>query len=220
MAAQNFEMNKYDAFVQAWNSRGEKEFHEWVLDLSDAFNDMNIGLKLAAKLIEARSEELQAALNLSILEESQLKKIGKINPPKTTWYRLAESDEDEFEIVLKTLTNISEGVSPSIAIEEAIRAFRGPTPIEKISALSSEAFARAIKKDDSFKILTEKDRNLLKSLKTKVSTGATMSMAQASYASDVLKKLVQGGAIKRNSPDGDTEICNQIMDALEIYDVG
>lgn len=214
------EKNKYDVFIDSWNSRPEKDFHDWVLDLSDSFNDMNIGLKLAAKLIEVRSEELQAALNLSILEESQLKKIGKINPPKTTWYRLAESDEEEFDVVLKTLSSISDGVSPSIAIEEAIRAFRGPTPIEKIAALSSEAFARALKKDDSFKILTEKDRNLLKTLKTKVSTGSIMSMAQASYASDVLKKLVRGGAIKRNSPDGDSEICNQIMDALEIYDGG
>jgi hypothetical protein len=216
MAKNAPEKDKYEVFIESWESRTSKPFHLWVLDLTDAFNDMNIGLKLAAKLIETRAEELQAALNLSILDEKQLIQIGKLNPPKTTWYRLAESDEGEFEVVLKTLTNISLGVSPSIAIEEAIRAFRGPTPIEKVSALSSDAFARALKKDDSFKILTEKDRNLLKSLKSKVSTGSTMSMAQASYAVDVLKKLAAGGAIQRKSSDGDEVICDQILDALDL----
>lgn len=216
MTNQALEKDKYEVFIDAWESRSTKPFNVWVNDLSDAFNDMNIGLRLASKLIETRPEELQAALNLSILDDKQLIKIGKLNPPKTTWYRLAESDEGEFDVVLKTLSSISEGVSPSIAIEEAIRAFRGPTPIEKISALSSEAFARALKKDDSFRILSEKDRKLLKTLKSKVSTGGSISMAQASYAADVLKKLARGGAIQRNSPDGDKEICNQILDALDL----
>jgi hypothetical protein len=43
-----------------------------------------------------------------------------------------------------------------------------------------------------------------------------MSMAQASYAVDVLKKLALGGAIQRNSSDGDEVICDQILDALDL----
>jgi len=207
---------KSDRLVAAWEARDVTTFDEWVIELSDAFNDLNIGLKLSARIIGARSEELQAALNLSALDDAQLREIGELNPPKTTWFRLSSSDEDEFRVILNTLRKISNNESPSVAVEEAIRSFRGPTAEERVASLSSDIYGHALKKAQQFGLLTEKDRNLLKSLKRSIGTGKSITPAQASYAREVFQKLVDGKAITRDSKDNDKEICDEILDALRM----
>ena len=47
-------------------------------------------------------------------------------------------------------------------------------------------------------------------------TGKLLTPKQLGYMQDMLENLVKRGVIKRNSPDGDQEMCDEILDALGV----
>ena len=89
-----------------------------------------------------------------------------------------------------------------------------PSKYERIASLRSEVFEHAAKKAKTYGLLTERDIKALKGWKTRIKTGKTLTPAQMSYADGLLRSLVDGGAIARNSKDKDIDICNEILDSL------
>ena len=81
--------------------------------------------------------------------------------------------------------------------------------------MASELFGFAAKKAEAFQLLNEKSRNALKGFQRTKRSSGSLSIAQVAYAKDLLQQLADGGAIVRESKDGDVEKCDQILDALE-----
>ncbi len=208
--------DKYSELYSAWSSFEDKTFDRWIIDVSECYFRSGIGIKIASQLLSVQAAELQAALNLASLDEEELALLATLNPPKTTWFTLAAASPDEIRQALNALKSAKVGASPFSVVAKAIREIKGPTSMEWIASLSSEAFGHAAKKAIAFNLLNEKHVKALKGWESRVRTGRTLTPPQMSYAEGLLRELAVQGAIVRNSKDGDQTICDEILNALGI----
>ena len=211
----NYSEDKFSKLINAWNNVEKLSFDQWLINLSGAFASAGMTLKIGAVVLDVRPAELQAALNLASLDEESLILLADQNPPPTTWFSLASASTGAIKAALIALSSPGVKNSPSSVVEAAIRNISGPSVSEKVGALPSEFFGHAAKKAEAFQLLSEKSRNALKGFQRTKRTAGSLSVAQVAFARDLLQQLVDGGAITRDSKDGDTEICNEILDALE-----
>ena len=209
-------LDKYSELYRAWNSFHDKSFDRWIIDVSEFYFRSGIGIKIASQMLDVQPAELQAALNLAILEEEELALLAALNPPKTTWFTLAAASPDEIRQALDALKSAGEGESPFSIVEAAIREIKGPTTMELIAALSPEAFGHAAKKATVYKLLNEKHIKALNGWKARVRSGRALTPPMMTYAAGLLLELNEQGAIVRNSKDGDQEICDEILNALGV----
>ena len=209
-------LDKYSELYKAWNSFHDKSFDSWIIDVSEFYFRSGIGLKLASQILDVQPAELQAALNLATLEEEELALLAALNPPKTTWFTLAAASPDEIRQALDALISADEGESPFSIVEAAIREIKGPTTMERIAALSPEAFEHAAKKATGYKLLNDKHIKALGGWKARVRSGRSLTPPMMAYAAGLLLELNVQGAIVRDSKDGDQEICDEILDALGV----
>jgi hypothetical protein len=207
--------DKFAILKTAWENR-ELSFDQWLIDLSAAFFNAGGNLKIAAIALDTRPAALQAALTLASLPEEDLALLAGHNPPPTTWFSLASASSDAIRAAISALENQSTDYSPASIVDAVIRDLLGPNIYERISGLPSQAFSHAAKKAESYGLLTDKTRGALKGFHKSRTAGKTLTVKQIAYAKDLLEQLVQGGAIVRNSRDGDKELCDQILDALGI----
>ena len=206
--------DRYLDLVSAWSSFDELSFDAWIIRVSECYFRASIGLKFAAKHLEVRPAELQAALNLAILDEEDLALLAGFELPKTTWFSFASASTEALKAAVDALQSADSGQSPSSLVQGVIREISGPTSLERISTLSSEVFGHASRKAENYDLLNPKARSALKSFQSRIRTGRGLTPSQAAYAKSLLKQLVDGGAIVRNSGDGDQAICDQILDAI------
>jgi len=209
----NVSEGRYEQLLVAWNSLNEKSFDIWVMDVSDAFYRSKLNVRFASTILGVRLAELQAALALAVLDEEELVLLAKVIPPKTTWFSLATASAAELNAAVGALQKF-DNESPFNKVEKAIKAIAGPSSLERVGALSSEAFEHAAKKATNYEILTERSRNFLKTISRQQRTGKGLTSKQAAYAKDLLMQLADAGAIVRNSRDNDVRICDQILDAI------
>lgn len=207
--------DKYSNFLSAWNSYDEVGFNDWVLAVSEAYFRTGMGLKIAAKLLDVRPAELQAALNLAILDEGDLSLLAILEPPRTTWFSLASASSEALWAAIEALRTNEGRTSPSSLVKDTIRTISGPTSLERISALGSEVFGHAAKKAEVYGLLSDKSRKALKGWQSSIRTGRGLTPNQAAYAKSLFQQLAAGGAIVRDSGDGDKLICDQILDAID-----
>ena len=80
--------DKYSGLLSAWNDIDNVPFDVWVINVSESYFRAGIGLNFAARLLNIRPAELQAALNLAILDEDDLSLLVDLDPPNTTWFGL------------------------------------------------------------------------------------------------------------------------------------
>lgn len=208
--------DKYSELLDAWGSFEKKSFDNWIIDVSECYFRSGIGIKIASQLLSIQPAELQAALNLASLDEDELALLATLNPPKTTWFTLAASSPDEIRLALDALKSAKEGASPFSVVAKAIREIKGPTSMERIASLSSEAFGHAARKAAAFNLLNDKHIKALKGWESRVRTGHALTPPQISYAEGLLRELAEQGAIVRKSPDGDEAICDEILNALGV----
>mgnify|MGYP002626901135 CR=1 FL=1 len=72
---------------------------------------------------------------------------------------------------------------------------------------------KAREKGEAFKILSQNEVKFLKSIASK-RYSKELSDPQIEWFKDILIRLVDKGAIKRDSIDGDVDFCNKVLDAL------
>ena len=207
--------DKFSMLVNAWKNVDGLSFDQWLTNISNAFASAGMTLKIGAVVLDVSPAELQAALNLAALDEESLLLLAGQNPPPTTWFSLASASTGAIKAALDALSTPEAKHSPSSVVEAAIRNITGPSVLEKVGALSSEVFGHAAKKAEAFQLLTEKSRKALKGFERTKRSSGSLSGAQIAFAKDLLQQLVIGGAISSDSKDGDSEICNQILDALD-----
>jgi hypothetical protein len=207
------EVSRYDLLVNAWNSHGQKPFDQWILDVSDAFHRSKLGIGFAAGLLGVRVAEFQAALALATLEDEDLALLASSEPPKTTWFALADANREEIEAAIIALSQ-SDDPSPFKKVSSAMKSVSGPSIVEKVGALGQKVFVHAAKKAETYGLLRTQDIRALKGFASSVRTGRGLTPRQISYARDLLEQLVEGGAVVANSQDGDKAICDEILKAL------
>ncbi len=208
------EETRYETLIRCWNSIEEKSFDRWIIDFSDAFHKSRLSTTFVANILGVRLAELQAALALAVLDDEELELLAKRVPPKTTWFSLATANREGLEAALVALEH-ADGDSPFKKVEGAIRTIAGPSSLERVAALPFQAFEHAAKKAEAYGLLTATSRNALKNWARQQRTGRGLTVKQTAYAKNLLEQLADSNAIVRNSRDGDQQICDVILNAID-----
>jgi len=203
--------------VEAWSERDKLTISDWVKRVSDIFANSQSSVIVTARVLQIHPAELFAVLNLATLDEQLLEKISECKPPITTWLSLSKADAIGVEAALEALDlakREKSKTSPCQLVDDAIERVGGGGPTSRVAKLDSTAILLAAKKSEDYGALTPKSRAALKKFGSMRKTGKLLTPKQIGYMQGMLEDLAKRGVIKRNSSDGDQELCNQILDAL------
>lgn len=180
----------------AWNAFEDVPFDTWITNFSDAYLRSGLELRQAARILRTRPAEVQAALDLAMLDEESLKVLASLKPARTTWFLLAAADKDALQAAADALNRMSPAEPrPSTVVYEAIKDFEGPSEVERVAAMSSKVFLYAHDAAMAFGSLNEKSRDALKSFAQRIKTGKPLTLKQAAWAIDLFQQLADDGVI-------------------------
>lgn len=204
-------------FEDAWAARGTTNFKSWVVELSDSFENSAYSLQTAARLAGVRPAELFAILQVGTLDDELLNEFARVMPPKTSWLSICSSSEDGAKAALGALEKVkgSAGYSPWQTAEAAIESATGGSIHSKVAHLSSALVLHAWKKSKDYGLLNDKERSAMKNFASSKKLGKSLTPKQVAYLQMMLDRLVEGGAITLDTPDGDVNECIEILKALE-----
>ena len=214
-------MDKYQALEKIkdlWNSV-DVDLGQKIIEISEAFYAVGLDLSTAAAFVKATPSELDALLSLGALDEELIELISKAEPPKTTWALIANASYEEARQALNALLNSKDshsnnGTSHSEFVYQQMMEIAGLTKEQMVGMLTGVDLAHALKKGQDFNALSEWENKFFKSVVTQKKRGKTLSGKQIDIVLKILENLSSKGAIKRNSIDGDEEICDRILDAI------
>lgn len=194
---------------------------EKIIRISSEFYSAGLDVAGTASYIHTTESELDAFLALSEFEDSIIEKLSIADPPKTTWTILASASDDEIEHAIEAINEIKEksGDSSDATDEYVFNSMieiSGPTKEQKVANLSGDTIRVVLKKGQDFRLLTDYDSKFLNSIAAQKKRGKVLSEKQTNYLIKVLVKLIEGGAIQHGSIDGDQEICEEILKAMEL----
>lgn len=192
---------------------------EKILTISNDFYAVGLELSTAAAYIKATPAELDALLSLGGLDEDIIALISEIDPPKTTWPLLASASEEEIKQALNALAkNADSKCVAHSAISEFVYQqmieVSGPTTEQLVGMLTGIELAHALKKGQDFNAFSDWENKFMKSIVVQKKRGKTLSDKQLTQVMKILESIAEKGVIKRNSIDGDKEICDKILDAI------
>lgn len=189
---------------------------EKILTISSDFYAVGLDLATTAAYIKATPAELDALLSLGGLDEDIIELISRVSPPKTTWSLLANASEDEVKQALDALPKNKGTSHTSISefVYQQMIEISGPTSEQMVGMLTGAELAHAHKKGQDFNALSDWENKFMKSIVGQKKRGKTLSAKQLVHVTKILSSLADQGVIKRNSIDGDTEICDKILDAI------
>lgn len=212
--------NALESIKEIWDSQSAS-LGDKILKISTEFSASGLDTESTAAYIHTTESELSALLSLGEFDEDLIELISKINPPKTAWTILACASEEEARHALNDYARHQQEKGSTVA-DEADRYFyqsmieiSGPTREQKISELSANVIKHALKKGEEFNALNEKEAKFLKSISAQKKIGKVLSEKQVKWLKSILETIIAKGAITRNSIDGDQEICDLILNAME-----
>lgn len=203
------------AFLDAWGSRDAATFPEWVREVSRTFVESRLMLEAAARLIRTNPAELQAVLHLATMEDEDLELLAEQVPPKTTWFMLASTTSEGVVAAMKALRDRVSDKPPFEVVASTLSEVTGPDVFDRVAVLDSKAFFHMAKKAKDYGLLRPKDRQFLGSAGIRRRAGRPLAPRMTAWAVDLFEKLRDEGAIRRDSPDADQEVCDLVLDALE-----
>ena len=216
-------MDKIEALeriASAWTS-DTLSLGEKITNISSDFYAVGLDLATTAAFIKATPAELDALLSLSALDDDIIAMISEVTPPKTTWTLLASASDEEIRQALKALMHAKgahEDKQGSASISEFVYQqmldVAGPTPEQLVGMLTGNELGHALKKGQDFNVLSDWDNKFFKSVVVQKKRGKALSAKQLAIIIRILTDLADRGVIKRNSIDGDEEICDKILDAI------
>ncbi len=216
-------MDRFEALERinvAWNSTGFT-LGERIKNISSDFYAVGLDLATTAAFIKATPAELDALLSLGSLDDDIIDLISEVNPPKTTWTLLASASDEEIRQALKALEHAKithEDKQGSTSVSEFVYQqmldVAGPTTEQLVGMLTGSELGHALKKGQDFNVLSEWDNKFFKSIVVQKKRGKALSTKQLAIMIRILTDLANRGVIKRNSIDGDEEICDKILDAI------
>jgi hypothetical protein len=211
-------MEKYEALEvikEAWDNNN-LSLEEKIITISDAFYSVGLDIATTANYIKATPAEFDVFLSLSNLDDRIIKEISKANPPKTTWLLLASGNEDEIKKGLAALSNSSELKNESVCefIYQQMIEVAGDTPEQKISQLSGDELFYLANKAKNFS-MSDKELKFLNSVAGQKKRGKVLSDKQIGVLITIFHSLADNKVIQRDSIDGDSELCDKILDAID-----
>lgn len=212
-------MDKIDALElirKTWDSES-LSLGEKIIAISEAFYSVGLDIATTANFIKTTPAELYAFLSLSNLNEDMIRMISDANPPKTTWPLLSSGNDDEIKKALSALLDTSRSKNESVSefIYQQMIEVAGFTSEQLLSQLTGgEMFALA-KKAKNFTSVNPNTIKFLNSLAGQKKRGKALSEKQIATLKDILNNLADNKVIQRNSIDGDEELCDKVLDALD-----
>jgi hypothetical protein len=203
-------------FEEVWQKRDSLDFKEWVLSLSEAFENSPYSLQTASRIIGTRPAELFAILQIATLNDDLLDEFVRVMPPKTSWLSICSSSDDGAQAALQALEKLKgkPSYSPWRTAEAAIETATGGSVHSKVAHLSSSLILFALKKAKSYEVLNERERSALTNFARSKKAGKSLTPKQVAYLQILLTRLIEAGAIRADSPDGDINECLEIIEAL------
>src|SRR6202044_3305702 len=86
--------NNNSELQKSWQSRKRSPFDIWIRNVSGEFAKSELRLERVCSFINANPAELEAVIQLSLLDEAKLKLLSESPPPSTTWFKLRDLDID------------------------------------------------------------------------------------------------------------------------------
>ena len=206
---------------ETWNDT-ELSLADKIIGVSSDFYSAGLDLATTAAFIKATPAELETLLGLSGLDDDIIELISEVNPPNTTWTMIMEASDEEIRQALVSLRSNrgnSYGKEANCTASEFVfqkmLEVSGPTIEQKVGSLSGDDLKHALKKGLDFDILNDWQKKFIKSVAAQRKMGRTLTDKQVNSLKDALSIMVDKGAITKNSLDGDQDICDRILDALE-----
>lgn len=212
-------MDKFSALElikETWENDG-LSLENKIITISDAYYSVGLDIATTAAYIKATPAEFDTFLSLSNLDDEIISLISKVNPPKTTWLLLGSGSNDEIKKALTALSAQSRLDSETISefIYQQMIEVSGPTTEQLVSQLTgSELFSLAAKAK-AFSSVPESSIKLLNSIAGQKKRGKILSDKQIMTVINILNILADNKVLQRNSIDGDSELCDKVLDALE-----
>ncbi len=208
-----------ESIKEMWNDDG-LDLGTKILEITDTFyNKAKLKFAETVEFINATPSEFDALLTLGGLDEDLIKKIAAVDPPKTTWSLFANASEEEIKQALKVLESRKgllekEGTPLSALVYQQMLEVAGPTREQLVGMLSSFDLYHVLSKSENFKALNEWETKFFKSICAQKKRGKVLTPKQIESLINILNNIVDKGVIKRNSIDGDIDICDRVLDAL------
>ena len=194
---------------------------EKIKGISDCYYDVGLDLASTAAFIKATPAELDAMLDLSSLDEEIIDLISEANPPQTTWALLANGSDEEIKQAISAyelMKDVHRDETKPRAVSEFIYQqmldVSGPTTEQRVGMLSGNDLQCALKKAQSFGVLSDWEKRFFTGIVAQKKKGKTLSMKQVDHLLPILNDLADRGVISRNSIDGDNIVCDRILDAI------
>jgi len=195
----------------AWAKKGQIQFHQWVLEVAEALNNSDLSLEGASKAIGVNPAEIEAVIQLAFLDEADLSLLSSNPPPPTTWFLLAQMDRVRIEKAMIALGEKSIGIAPSTKLKSLVDGANVEIRVDDIAKLTPEVFKHLADKAGRYASLTEKERTTLSSFGRYRKSHDELTAKQAVWAEGMILNMIDQGAIKRGSTDGDDELCDSIL---------
>ena len=212
-------MDKIDALElikMTWDSES-LSVEDKNITISDAFYAVGLDIATTANFIKTTPAEFYAFLSLSNLDEDIIRMISDANPPKTTWPLLSSGNDEEIKKALTALSATSRSQNESVSefIYQQMIEVAGSSTEQLLSEITGgEMFALA-KKAKNFTSVNPNTIKFLNSLAGQKKRGKALSERQIATLRGILNNLADNKVIQRNSIDGDEELCDKVLDALE-----
>lgn len=210
-----------EAIKEVWQDSGIK-LGEKIVRVSSAFYSAGLDLASTASHIHATPSELDVLLQLGEFEDDIIQAISEVEPPKSTWQMLANSNEEEIRCALASLKNNREADSNlrvhtpmSEYVYSIIVDVAGPTVEQKVGNLSANTLVMVRKKAEDHQSLSEREVKFLKSVAGWKRRGKVLTEKQVSWLVSILERLAESEVISHNSIDGDQDMCDEVLEAIE-----
>ena len=212
-------MDKFSALElirETWENDG-LNLEKKIITISDAYYSVGLDIATTAAYIKATPAEFDTFLSLSNLDDEIISFISKVNPPKTTWLLLGSASDDEIKKALTALSAQSRLDSETISefIYQQMIEVSGPTTEQLVSQLTGNELFSLAAKAKAFSSVPESSIKLLNSIAGQKKRGKILSDKQITTVINILNILADNKVIQRNSIDGDSELCDKVLDALE-----
>lgn len=188
----------------------------WVRAVEEAFSESGLDVLDAAEAIGSTAAELEAVIRLSLLDDPTLEQVSRKNPPMTTWLLLSELASAEVLQVLEAEEGGDEAESAYQRMARAVRTVTGTSSESAIRTLDPRLFDFALVKAQAYSVWSpdRKHFGALRSFASRRRSGRPLTSRQSAYAQGLLSELIESGAIRVPSPDGDDELCEAVIRAV------
>lgn len=212
-------MDKFEALgliKEAWD-KNDISLEEKILQISNAFYSVGLDIATTATYIKATPAEFDVFLSLSNLDDNMIREISKANPPKTTWLLLASGSDDEIQKALAALSDSSRSKNETVSefVYQQMIEVAGETPDHVLARLTGNELFYLAKKAKDFNSVDAKKIKFLNSVAGQKKRGKPMTEKQIDYLKLILNDLADNRVIQRNSIDGDSELCDKVLDAID-----